>query len=199
MVVERAAPRASPRRSDAQNQPFQSHRPEQIEVFQPFHHVRPLVYQHIVEFDFADGGTTNPFSSIPSKRLSKIVSKNVSETRLRTSPNPGTYSRLNYSAFLLLVLWAPGWSLQTCNVNSLSRCSSKFRIISSKDLPAGAPEGLKTQAHSEQPQPRKRARSIHTSARLIAALVAAPRRCLPPCLVLASRLVCGTKRVVPNA
>jgi hypothetical protein len=98
----------------------------------------------------------------------------------------------------LLGLWAPGWSVQTCNVNSLSRCSSKFRIISSKDLPAGAPEGLKTQVHSEQPQPRKRGRSIHTNSRLMAALVAAPRRCLTPCLVLASGLVCGTKRVIPN-
>ena len=64
MVVERAAPTASLRRSDAQNQPFQSHSPEQIEVFQPFHHVRPLVYQHVAEFDFADVGTTKPSAKI---------------------------------------------------------------------------------------------------------------------------------------
>ena len=55
--------------------------------------------------------------------------------------------------------------MQTCNVNSLSRCNSKFRIDSAKDLPVGAPEELKTQAHSEQPQPRKRSCSIHTSLR----------------------------------
>src|ERR1035437_3778383 len=36
--------------------------------------------------------------------------------------------------------------------NSLSRCNSKL----------GALEGLKTQAHSEQPKPRKRCCSIHT-------------------------------------
>jgi hypothetical protein len=130
------------------------------------------------------------------QQLAPVILEDCGAVKL--FPTPGTYSRLNYSAFLLLVLWAPGWSVQTCNVNSLSRCSSKFRIISSKDLPAGAPEGLKTQAHSEQPQPRKRGRSIHTNSRLMAALVAAPRRCLTPCLVLASRLVCGTKRVVPN-
>jgi hypothetical protein len=53
-------------------------------------------------------------------------------------------------------------------VNSLSRCNSKFRIISSKELPVGAPEGLKTQAHAEQPKPRKRLFSIHMSLRLAA-------------------------------
>ena len=58
MVVERVAPTASRCPSNAQNQPFQSHRPEQIEVFQPFHHVRPVVCQHVAEFDFADVGTT---------------------------------------------------------------------------------------------------------------------------------------------
>jgi hypothetical protein len=100
----------------------------------------------------------------------------------------GTYGSLNYSAFLLVVLFALGGSAQTCNVNSLSRCDSKFRIISSKDLPAGGLEGLKTQAHCEQPQPRKRCCSIHTSFRLMAALVAAPHRCLTPCLVPAGGL-----------
>ncbi len=49
---------ASRRRSGAQNQPLQSRRPEQIEAFQPFHHVRPLIYQHVVEFDFADAWAT---------------------------------------------------------------------------------------------------------------------------------------------
>src|SRR5229473_6314269 len=41
----------------------------------------------------------------------------------------------------------------------------KVPLASSKDLPVGAPEGLKTQAHSEQPQPRKRSCPIHTSSR----------------------------------
>jgi hypothetical protein len=31
-----------------------------------------------------------------------------------------------------------------------------LRIIASKELPVGEPEGLNTQAHSEQPNPRKR-------------------------------------------
>jgi hypothetical protein len=35
----------------------------------------------------------------------------------------------------------------------LSRCSSKLRIISLKDLPVGGPEELNNQVHSEQPQP----------------------------------------------
>ncbi len=44
----------------------------------------------------------------------------------------------------------------------------------------GAPEGLKTQVHSEQPQHRKRCCSTHTSFRLMATLVAAPHRYLTP-------------------
>jgi hypothetical protein len=47
-------------------------------------------------------------------------------------------------------------------------------------LPVGAPEGLNTQAHPEQPQPRKCCCSTHTSLRLIATLVAAPRPYLTP-------------------
>jgi hypothetical protein len=50
----------------------------------------------------------------------------------------------------------------------LSRCDSKLRIISSKDSPVGVPEGVNRQSHSEQPKPRKRCCSIHTSFRLIA-------------------------------
>jgi hypothetical protein len=50
----------------------------------------------------------------------------------------------------------------------LSHCSSKFRIISSKESPSGAPEGLKTQAHAQQPKPRKRLVSIQISLRLAA-------------------------------
>lgn len=51
-------------------------------------------------------------------------------------------------------LLAVGWSAQTCNVNSLFRCNSKLRIISSKDAPAGVRKGLYRQPHSEQPKPR---------------------------------------------
>src|SRR5713226_244641 len=74
--------------------------------------------------------------------------------------------------FALLVL---GCS-QTWEANSLSRCASKIRIISSKDLPVGGPDGLNTQAHSEQPQPRKRPSSIHMSSRLAAILWAEDKR-----------------------
>jgi hypothetical protein len=45
----------------------------------------------------------------------------------------------------------------------MSRCNSKFRIISSKDVPVGAPEDSNRQSHSEQPC------SSHTSVRLMAA------------------------------
>jgi hypothetical protein len=51
-----------------------------------------------------------------------------------------------------------------------------LRIISSKDLPMGAPDGSNRQPHSEQPKPRKRFCSSHTSFRLTAASVAAPQR-----------------------
>ena len=68
----------------------------------------------------------------------------------------------------LFAFLALGCSAQTWDVNALSRCNSKFRITSSKDLPAGALEGLKTQAHSEQPQPRKRLSSIQMSLRVAA-------------------------------
>jgi hypothetical protein len=62
---------------------------------------------------------------------------------------------------------------QTWDVNSLSRCNSKLRSISAKDVPVGVPEGLNRQPHSEQPKPRKRSPSIHTIFRLTAASVAA--------------------------
>lgn len=64
---------------------------------------------------------------------------------------------------------------QTCDGNSLSRRDSKFRIIASRVSPEGGPGGLKTHAHSEQPQPRKRDWSIHTSSRGIASIKAQRR------------------------
>lgn len=67
-----------------------------------------------------------------------------------------------------------GRAAQTCDENPRSRCNSKFCIISSKDLPAGVLEDLKTQAHSEQPKPRKRSCSIHINFRVMAPLVAVP-------------------------
>jgi hypothetical protein len=87
------------------------------------------------------------------------------------SGSDGGCCGVNYAEFMLLAL---GWSAQTCTVNSLSRCNSKLRIISSNEVPVGAPEGLKRQPHSEQPNPRKRCWSIHTSFRLMASFVAAP-------------------------
>src|SRR5580658_6042471 len=83
----------------------------------------------------------------------------------------GRSCSLNYSG---LVFLDRGWPAQTCDVNSLSRCDSKLRIISSKDVPVGSPEGLNRQLHSEQPKPRKCCRSIHTSFRFMVAYVAAP-------------------------
>jgi hypothetical protein len=66
----------------------------------------------------------------------------------------------------LFAFLALGCSGQTWDVNPLSRCNSKFRITSSKDLAAGALEGLKTQVHSEQPQ--QRFSSIQMSLRVAA-------------------------------
>jgi hypothetical protein len=71
---------------------------------------------------------------------------------------PDCRCRLHQLLVYLLKLFAflaPGCSAQTWDVNALSRCNSKFRITSSKDLPAGALEGLKNQAHSEQPGGRQ--------------------------------------------
>ncbi len=45
-------------------------------------------------------------------------------------------------------------SAQPWDVNSSESCAWKFRFVSSNDLPEGRPEGLKSQAHSEQPHPR---------------------------------------------
>jgi hypothetical protein len=64
----------------------------------------------------------------------------------------------------------------------LSRCSSKFCIISSKELPLGAPEALKTQAHAEQPKPRKRLFSIQMSF-LLAAIIGGRQDCGCGCFV----------------
>jgi hypothetical protein len=72
---------------------------------------------------------------------------------------------LKLFAFLTL-----GCSGQTWDVNALSRCNSKVRTTSAKDLPAGALEGLKTQVHSEQPQ--QRLSSIQMSLR-VAAIIGA--------------------------
>jgi len=57
---------------------------------------------------------------------------------------------------------------------SYARNGLKAPQASRSRSPVSAPEGLKSQAHSEQPQPRKRCCSIHTSFRLMATLVAAP-------------------------
>jgi TonB family protein len=83
------------------------------------------------------------------------------EVRLRFTPI--CVGALLFRARSLML--ALGCLAQTWDANSLPRCDSKFRFASSKDLPVGAPEGLKTHAHSEQPQPRKRSCSIHTSLR----------------------------------
>ena len=58
-----------------------------------------------------------------------------------------------------------GCSAQTCDANSLSRSDSKLCTIASNDFPVGGPEGLKTHAHWEQLQPRKRGWSIHIKSR----------------------------------
>ena len=51
-----------------------------------------------------------------------------------------------------------------------SRSDTKLRIIASKFSPVGGPGGLKTRAHWQQPQPRKRGWSLHTSSRAMASL-----------------------------
>ena len=66
--------------------------------------------------------------------------------------------------FLGLLVWE--WLAQTWEVNSFSRCNSKFRINSTKDLPMSASEAVNRQPHSEHPQPWNRRSSIHTSVRL---------------------------------
>ena len=55
--------------------------------------------------------------------------------------------------YLVFGLAALGCSAQTWAANSLSRRAAYFCFISSRDSPAGGPEGLNTQLHSEQPKP----------------------------------------------
>jgi hypothetical protein len=54
---------------------------------------------------------------------------------------------------------------QAWDANSSESCTWKFRFISSSDLPMGGPEGLKTQAHSEQLHPSKVCPLTHTNLR----------------------------------
>jgi hypothetical protein len=55
-----------------------------------------------------------------------------------------------------------GCSAQSWDPNSSESCAWKFRVIWSRVLPIGGPEGLNTQAHSEQPHPTTLCSLIHT-------------------------------------
>ncbi len=55
-----------------------------------------------------------------------------------------------------------GCSAQSWDANSSESCAWKFRVIWSSVLPMGGPEGLNTQAHSEQPHPITLSSLIHT-------------------------------------
>jgi hypothetical protein len=66
----------------------------------------------------------------------------------------------------LLVLGVIGASME-CKLLIALKLKVPFRFI--VRFASERVEGLKTQAHSEQPQPRKRCCSIHTSFRLMAA------------------------------
>jgi hypothetical protein len=58
-----------------------------------------------------------------------------------------------------------GCSAQAWEANSAESCVLNVRFISSSDSSAGGPEGLNTQAHSEQPHPSTFCPSIHTNSR----------------------------------
>src|ERR1700676_3727944 len=55
-----------------------------------------------------------------------------------------------------------GCSAQSWDANSSESCAWKFRAIWSSVFPIGGPEGLNTQAHSEQPHPITFSSLIHT-------------------------------------
>jgi hypothetical protein len=55
-----------------------------------------------------------------------------------------------------------GCSAQSWDANSSESCAWKFRVIWSSVLPMGGPDGLNTQAHSEQPHPITLCSLIHT-------------------------------------
>jgi hypothetical protein len=55
-----------------------------------------------------------------------------------------------------------GCSAQSWDANSSESCAWKFRVIWSSVLPIGGPEGLNSQAHSEQPHPITLCSLIHT-------------------------------------
>ena len=58
-----------------------------------------------------------------------------------------------------------GLLAQAWDANSSESCISKSRFISSIDFPVGRSGRIKTQAHSEQPQPPKLCPSTHTNLR----------------------------------
>jgi hypothetical protein len=58
-----------------------------------------------------------------------------------------------------------GCSAQAWEANSAESCVLNVRFISSSDSSAGGPEGLNTQAHSEQPGPLKLRPSTRTNLR----------------------------------
>jgi hypothetical protein len=105
----------------------------------------------------------------PCESASLNVGSTDAPGTMRSSPQ-GLYSS-SFPGFLVT-----GYFVQTWEANSSSRCDSKFRIISSNELPEGAPEGLKTQVQAEQPKPRKFFFSIHISLRL-AAITGARQNC----------------------
>ena len=52
-----------------------------------------------------------------------------------------------------------------------ARLKVPLHLISSIFSPVGGPRGLKTHAHWEQPQPRKRDWAIHTSSRIMRRII----------------------------
>jgi hypothetical protein len=73
---------------------------------------------------------------------------------------PEQWPGLNYS----VLFWKFWFLAQTWDTYSLSLSATKFRIVSSIDLPKGGPEGMDTHAQPEQTQPSIRFAQIFSQA-----------------------------------
>src|SRR5580704_10608881 len=80
-------------------------------------------------------------------------------------PLPQVHSHYPARRFQGVAPLTRGCSAQAWDANSSESCVLKVRFISSSDSSAGGPEGLNTQAHSEQPHPSTFCPSIHTNSR----------------------------------
>ena len=128
-----------------------------------FHAVCPLIEQATIWISC--GGKGNPPAGEPESCLCWRNERNI---RLSGGREEDCSILLTFGRLWILVCVGVWRSREQ---RTPSRRDLKLRTVASKVSPVGGPGGLKTHAHSEQPQPRKRGWSIHTSSRFIRRIV----------------------------